>query len=92
MDDFRSNRPYTLFYYPSSLLLPLAMSEHKLRQLWCLLDSDDPKEAAFPVDASLDWNVYQLIVAIQGHKAVLRESDTSDIALWKVRVLSYSPA
>jgi hypothetical protein len=90
-NDFQSNRPYTLFYYTSSRLPPLAMSEDELRQLWCLLDSNDPKDKPFSVDAKLSWNMYQLTEAIQGKKGVLRDLDTSDIVLWKVRI-SYSPA
>ena len=90
-NDFQSNRPYTLFYYPSSRLPPLAMSEDELRRLWCLLHSNDPKETPFSVDAKLSWNMDQLKQAIQAKKVVLRDLDYSDIVLWKVRI-SYSPA
>jgi len=85
-NDFQSNRPYSLFYYPSSRLPLLAMPEDERRQFWCLLDSNDSKDKPFFVDAGLKWNMDQLTQAIQKKRRALRDLDTSDIVLWKVRV------
>ena len=86
-DNFQSNRPYTLFYYPSSRLPPRGMSKAELCHFWCLLDGEGK---AFSAEAGLEWNVDQLAKAIRQEKSYLRELDASDIVLLKVRS-SYLP-
>jgi hypothetical protein len=58
------------------------MSQDKLCIFWCLLDGEGK---AFTAEASLEWNVDQLAAAIQQKRKSLREHDTLDIVLLKVR-------
>ena len=83
-NDFQSIRPYTLFYYPSSRLPPLTMSQDKLCKFWCLLDGEGEP---FSAEAGLEWDVDQLVKAIRQEKSDLRKLDTSKIVLLKVRHL-----
>jgi hypothetical protein len=85
MSDFQSNRPYTLFYYSSSRLLPRTMPEEEVFQFWCLIYGE---KIPFAVDASFKWNVFQLTEAIQQKRSVLRDRDITELVLLKVS-LSY---
>jgi len=85
-NDFQSNRPYTLFYYPSSRLPPLTMSKDAVRRVWCLIDGE---QTAFSINASLEWDVEELKDAIQRRRTRLKTIDIIDLVLWKV-ILSYS--
>lgn len=87
-NDFQSNRPYTLFYYPSSRLPPRTMSEDEVHEFWCLIDDE---ETPFSVPASLSWKVNGLTKAIRQERQRLHTIDITDLVLWKVR-LFYSPA
>ena len=82
-DDFQSNRPYTLFYYPSSRLQPRAMSEDQVCEVWCLMDRE---QEPFFLEASLRWNMDQLKKAIRQEKYDLRNLEISQIVLRKVRL------
>ena len=89
--DFQSNRPYTLFYYPSPRLPPRMMFEDEACRFWCLFDRQLPysdgeeRDLPFSVNAGLKWDVDQLTNAIRQQKRVLYDFDTSDIVLLIVR-------
>jgi hypothetical protein len=87
-NDFQSNRPYTLFYHPSSRLPPRTMSEDQVNEFWCLIDDE---KIPFSVPASLSWTVNELTKTIRQERLRLQGIDIIDIVLWKVR-LSYSLA
>jgi len=94
-DDFQSNRPYTLFYYPSSRLPPRTMFEDEACRFWCLFDrqelpysdGEEERDLPFSVNSGLKWDVDQLTNAIRQQKRVFYDFDTSDIVLLKVRHL-----
>jgi hypothetical protein len=81
--DFRSKRPFTLYYYPSSQFPPHAMSEDDACTLWCLIDGED---RPFPIRAGRNWEVANLPYSIISSKSNLHAS-IDDIFLWKVSVL-----
>jgi hypothetical protein len=82
-NDFQSNRPYTLFYYPSSRLPPHTMSEDEVRRVWCLIDDE---KKAFSVPAGLEWDVEDLTKAIRQERRRLKAIEIIDLVLWKVKV------
>jgi hypothetical protein len=59
------------------------MSKNKYCRLWCLIDGETKP---FSVLAGFNYDMDELMRAIQQEKCVLRDSDTSDLALWKVRI------
>jgi len=64
------------------------MSEDEVCRVWCLIDGE---QTAFSVNASLEWDVEELMDAIQHRRTCLKTIDITDLVLWKVR-LSYSSA
>jgi hypothetical protein len=82
-NDFQSNRPYTLFYYPSSRLPPRTMSEDEVCRVWCLIDDE---KTAFSVNAGLDWDVEELTKTIRHERPRLKTIDIINLVLWKVRL------
>lgn len=59
------------------------MFEHELCRLWCLIDGETKP---FSVLASPNYDMDELMTAIQKENRVLRNIDTSDLVLWKVRI------
>ena len=60
------------------------MSESKIADIWCLVHSEGKPFSVFEnVDIS---NIDELVRAIWFEKPALRESGTSNLVLWKVRL------
>src|SRR5258708_136753 len=82
-NDFQLNRPYTLFYYPSSKLRPRTMSENDVWTLWCLIDG---KDRPFHLKANRNWAIAELADSVRERRSDLC-AGINDIFLWKVSVL-----
>ena len=78
-NDFQSNRPYTLFYYPSSRLPPHTMSEQELCRFWCMIHDE---QVPFSVLASRRWDMEELTKAIWQERHRLQTIDIIDLVAW----------